>query len=129
MLSPRLPWIESVVVVVVVLCGCYFHLSSCWHSSNIVARRLSSPLILARNFIIFEPRTRFKLTPDQPLIVSSLSTHRTVSTSHFGSWSGEQDVKSSLQDATLQPQTPTQTAQSVGMMNDVSNAHRFSIIC
>ncbi len=90
------------------------HLSSGWHR-NIVARRLSSPVVtLARHFIHFDI---IKLTPQHRPIVSSLS-------SRFGSWSGEQDVKSSLQDATLQPQTPTQTAQSVGMMNDVRNGLR-----
>ncbi len=101
MLSPRRPWREIVL------------LSSGWHST-IVARRLSSPVTLARHFIHFDI---IKLSPHHRPIVSSLS-------SRFGSWSGEQDVKFSLQDATLQPQTPTQTAQSVGMMNNVRNAHR-----
>ena len=106
MVSPRLPSIELV-------------LSSCWRH-RVVAKRLSSTLTLASNSV---KCTRFKLTPDQRPIIFSLSSFRTVSTSHFRSLSGEQDVKS-LHDATLQPHTPTQAAQTEGMTNDVRNGLR-----
>ncbi len=126
MLSPRLPWMEFFVVVVL-LFGCSFHLSCCWYHRVVVAKRLSSALPLRATLASnFDPPTRFKLTPDQRRpIVSSLSSFRTVSTSHFGSLSSEQDVKSSLQDATLQPLTPTQAAQSEGMMNDVRKGLQY----